>query len=526
MNLVFMRHGEAVDNVKQIISDKEIYWSTLTPIGESEVENTLISLHGLQIDKIYVSPMPRTIQTANLVRKVYKDVEYIIDNRIKEIDHGKYSGQANNQDLDQTRERQSMGNYFIRFGQYGENKMDIELRLSEFLMDVCASNIQSNTILIISHGSITSFMKRILGIKTPHLKTGKAEAYENVDFRLVFKYYKHLKNILKEESQRRIKIVQSLNLNNELKRTLIKMCKKEVNNIEFDNNVFENYIDGLGTKQLVQRQTSRFDDGVILICFYNDFENFAKKWMEHYINIGVKNFVLVNNDSRDTSTAIVNLYKNIINLDLWDINDSYNCYKMCGWRQKLIDFYGTRTYLFVDSDELYVFKKYKDRDINNFIEKSKCDCIKSLMIDVYSKNGIEDVDLDNYEYADKNAYRMSNNNCYGERYYGGVRSRVFNIKPSLQKISVLRYTGNEILINDHFYYPWKLNKTACLNAFLLHYKFLPGDLIKYRQFANDGRHWNNSREYKEYVKILDMNIKNFYDKEHSALVDDVINAIK
>lgn len=29
MNLIFLRHGEATDNVKKLISDKEIYWSVL-----------------------------------------------------------------------------------------------------------------------------------------------------------------------------------------------------------------------------------------------------------------------------------------------------------------------------------------------------------------------------------------------------------------------------------------------------------------------------------------------------------------
>ena len=33
MNLIFMRHGEATDNVKDLISDKEIYWSVLTDEG-------------------------------------------------------------------------------------------------------------------------------------------------------------------------------------------------------------------------------------------------------------------------------------------------------------------------------------------------------------------------------------------------------------------------------------------------------------------------------------------------------------
>lgn len=33
MNVIFLRHGEAKDNVKELISDREIYWSTLTEAG-------------------------------------------------------------------------------------------------------------------------------------------------------------------------------------------------------------------------------------------------------------------------------------------------------------------------------------------------------------------------------------------------------------------------------------------------------------------------------------------------------------
>lgn len=515
-----MRHGEATDNVRELISDKEIYWSTLTDEGKHVVETTLSSLPST-IDKVYVSPLPRTIQTASLVRNKYPNVEYIIDNRLREINYGKYSNQKNNEELDSVREQQVAGNYFVRFGQYGENKLDIELRLSEFLISIFKSNIKFNTIMIVSHGSITSFMKRILNLKTPHLKTGKAEVFENVNFSAVIKYYKHLKKVMSDESKKRVKTIELLDLRVDLKNELVKMCKKEINNIEFDSCVFENFVDGLSTKNLIRKSQSKFDNDVILICFYNDFENFAKKWMNHYINIGVNNFVMINNKSTDASESIVSSYKDIVNIDMWEINEKYDCFKMCGWRQKLIEFYGRqKTYLFVDSDELFVFKNYEKQSINNFLSKAKCSCIKSLMLDVYSKNGIEDDNLENYKYTDLDTYRTTNN-CYGERVYGGVRTRIFNIKPSLQKNSILYYTGKEILINDHFYYPWKLNKSK-IQTFLLHYKFLKGDLEKYQRFALDERHWNHSREYKEYVKVLSNNTTTFFDEKYSALIVDTI----
>lgn len=194
MNIIFMRHGEATDNVKGLISDKEIYWSILTDSGIKTVEESIKELPDV-IDKIYVSPLPRTIETAHLVYKRYKESKIVIENRIRELNYGKYSGQKNNEDLDNTRIKQVEGDYFIRLGSTGENRFEIESRLSEFLKDVYNDSSSKDTILIISHGSVISYMKRILNIKTSHLKTGKVEEFNNVDFSHLFKHLEKLKDI-------------------------------------------------------------------------------------------------------------------------------------------------------------------------------------------------------------------------------------------------------------------------------------------------------------------------------------------
>ena len=69
MNIIFLRHGEATDNVKGIISDRESYYSTLTENGIKTVKESIKSLPS-KIDKIYVSPFKRTIETANIVHEV------------------------------------------------------------------------------------------------------------------------------------------------------------------------------------------------------------------------------------------------------------------------------------------------------------------------------------------------------------------------------------------------------------------------------------------------------------------------
>jgi broad specificity phosphatase PhoE len=186
-----MRHGEATDNVKELISDKEIYWSVLTAKGKKKLIGYIKKLPS-NIDKVYVSPFPRTIQTAHYVYNKYPETEFLIENRIREINNGKYSGKKNNEELDKTRIRQIEGDYYTRLGEYGENRLEIETRLCEFLKDLYNDNGKEKTIMIVSHGSITSYMKRILNLKTPHIKTGQMEEFNNVDFSFLFKHLEKL----------------------------------------------------------------------------------------------------------------------------------------------------------------------------------------------------------------------------------------------------------------------------------------------------------------------------------------------
>ena len=108
--------------------------------------------------------------------------EVIIDNRIREVDWGEYDGKPNNPELDAVRARQAAGDFFVRFGQYGDNKYSLELRLCEFLDDVRKYNFKNNTIAIVSHGAVISFMKRILRLQSSHLKTGGFEEFSDIDF--------------------------------------------------------------------------------------------------------------------------------------------------------------------------------------------------------------------------------------------------------------------------------------------------------------------------------------------------------
>ncbi len=349
------------------------------------------------------------------------------------------------------------------------------------------------------------------------------EEFIDVDFDPLFKYMKKLESIKSKKINERVKQIEFLDISDNLKKKLITIAKDEFNNIEFSDTYYSNLISGLSTKNLIQKTTTKFDDSIILICFYNDFESFAEKWINHYINIGIKNFVLVDNNSKDNSTKILKKYEKIVNISFWEIKEKYNCYKMCGWKQQILEFYGTgNKFLIVDSDELFIYQDYETIKLEEFINRKNISYIKALMLDVYTNKKIYEGNLEDFNYVDRGTYRITTSVPYKQRFYGGPRSRVFGINPSLQKIPFILYTGNEVYANDHYYYPWDINEKAIFCSYLLHYKFLPSDENKYNKFVKDGRHWNNSHEYKVYQSILsNFNNASFYDKNISIPITDI-----
>ena len=525
MNVIFMRHGEAVDNVQEILSNKETQCSILTEKGNQQVKKTASTID-FNIDKIYSSPLIRTLQTSRIISS--DTIPIIIDDRIREIDWGEYSGKKNNKQLDDIRRRQTSGDFFVRFGQYGENKYDIELRLLEFLEEIYDTNFKNNTIMIVTHGTIISFMKRILNLKPSHAKKGSFEQFNNIDFSPLSIYRKKLKQARDNEVGKRIDLVNTLSSSVSLKTKSAyrKIAKDEFNNIELDFKTLNLLVQGLNDDLNKSFELSyvRANENPVLICLFKDFENFIDRWMAHYISAGAKNFVFINNGSTDNSLERIESHINKdISIDIWDVNIAYDCFRSCGWKQQLLEYYGTnRWYLVVDSDELFTIgKTFIIDEYINALESEQQTASKSLMLDVYSKKSLFSTGDEDFHLVDSYGYKKEFGKCYGYRVYGGPRQRLFGTRSSLQKISLFKYSGDEIMINDHFMYPWSVNK-ASMSSVLLHYKFISGDITKYNSFIKSGVHWNNSSEYKRYMDVYnnDENIT-FYNPQISINISDI-----
>ena len=245
MKLIFMRHGEANDNVEQIFSSDNLSCSLLTKHGTKQVRQTAKKLG--KIDKVYYSPIFRAVQTANLIKEKIPNVEFVSEDRITEINYGIYNQQKNDPMLNEVRERQKDGDFFIRFGRYGENKFEIYNRLLSFIKDLEEKNFNNNSILIISHGSIIAFLMRILNIRSNHLRKGDFICINDVDFNEVNKTRLHFEEAVRDVIKQREKVVSIVN-NDNLKSYLFSIAGNYYNDINFDESVLTELCQGFNDK--------------------------------------------------------------------------------------------------------------------------------------------------------------------------------------------------------------------------------------------------------------------------------------
>jgi isoleucyl-tRNA synthetase len=144
-----MRHGQADNNVRGIISGKVSDDIHLTEVGKKKVVETAGELKGGKIDLIFASPFVRTRETAELVAAglgVDKH-DIIYDERLREVDTGTLSGQpiAAYHAL-----YTSQLEKFSKAPSGGEDLTALKNRVADFLYEL-ENKYQGQNILIVSH---------------------------------------------------------------------------------------------------------------------------------------------------------------------------------------------------------------------------------------------------------------------------------------------------------------------------------------------------------------------------------------
>jgi 2,3-bisphosphoglycerate-dependent phosphoglycerate mutase len=146
-----MRHGQAENNVNRILVGRHIE-SHLTDYGRQQVEDTARYLQNVPIEKVYVSPVTRTVETAKIVSKIL-GISYEIDERLYEIELGKLVGMNYDDIIDK------YGNLFLKFyagtdstlSNYGVESFTAVKRRIKDLMDEIKDTEHDKNVLMITH---------------------------------------------------------------------------------------------------------------------------------------------------------------------------------------------------------------------------------------------------------------------------------------------------------------------------------------------------------------------------------------
>jgi len=149
--VILMRHGQAENNVNRILVGRHIE-SHLTDYGRQQVEDTARYLQNVPIEKVYVSPVTRTVETAKIVSKIL-GISYEIDERLYEIELGKLVGMNYDDIIDK------YGNLFLKFyagtdstlSNYGVESFTAVKRRIKDLMDEIKDTEHDKNVLMITH---------------------------------------------------------------------------------------------------------------------------------------------------------------------------------------------------------------------------------------------------------------------------------------------------------------------------------------------------------------------------------------
>ena len=142
MELYFLRHGQTNYNVKDLCNSNPFVDVHLTSLGKKQARDTAEKLKEKKFDIIFVSELPRTLETAEIINK-FHDVEIKTDKRINDRKSG-FEGKKNSDFLKAIRNNILNGKI-----NEGESFLDEKKRVFSFLDDLVKMNYK--IVLVVAH---------------------------------------------------------------------------------------------------------------------------------------------------------------------------------------------------------------------------------------------------------------------------------------------------------------------------------------------------------------------------------------
>ena len=259
------------------------------------------------------------------------------------------------------------------------------------------------------------------------------------------------------------------------------------------------------------------DDSPILVCVQKDDLLRVQASIEYHRKLGIKNFAIIDNGSTDGSREWLMEQPDVF---LFATDAPYSSANRDAWINRVMAYFGdNRWYLVLDSDELLAYDDMEHHDIGQLIarmERKGITRCRAMMLDMYAADGYFESGersefLRQCVYFDADTYTTAPWD-YHVALSGGPRWRLFGTEATLTKYPLFRLADGELLYQAHAMFPLAKNLNTPCHLVIRHYKFLPGDRVKFERIAREGRYYGGSVEYKNYVKAMaDGDVLHFVD---------------
>ena len=163
--IIFLRHAQAENNTKRILAGRT-EGVPLTKTGIEQAERMAKYLASIDISAIYSSPIERARHTAEIVAKNCSLEEVVIDERLTEIDMGKFT-RMNYDDM-----FAKYGNIFLKFYENDpvisehevETFPDVQKRVLDMVDHVLKKHNNENVILVTHMDPIKSMLAKVMNL--------------------------------------------------------------------------------------------------------------------------------------------------------------------------------------------------------------------------------------------------------------------------------------------------------------------------------------------------------------------------
>lgn len=310
-------------------------------------------------------------------------------------------------------------------------------------------------------------------------------------------YKKELKKLFRENENKSLKI-------NDPKKWIKKINKLVYSDLSFTQLGKE----FMKSEITILKQLDILNEDIVLMCVEKNDIIKLKKFISHHRTIGVDKFIIIDNDSTDGTVEYLLKQKDVF---LLQTKDLYTSIRREAWINRVIAYFGdNRWYLVLDSDELLVYNDYENRsikDVIKYLQNNKIIRARALLLDMYAKEDYyEDGNVDDFYdkcvYFDTNTYHIKNREDY-INICGGSRERVFDMSPCLTKYPIFYFRKKDIHCRSHYLYSYKENFKSDCQMIIMHYKFLPGEIEKYREIVKNQNYFRGSWAYKKYLNVME-----------------------